>query len=158
MRVITIKKIYEKLKSFSNSKNLAYICLLVIMVILILQSTFSLFFTPDEGTDFSSIDVVLRTTLSSIYGYIMSMVFSEKKKIKTTQTVEFEKKDLNSSHLKMQVLIVSSVCIFCLFVLIIIRDFGDNFIFDSSDIATLSLFRDFISGGVGALIGLSREG
>ncbi len=128
------------------------------MSILILQSTFSLFFTPDEGADFSSIDVVLRTTLSSIYGYIMSMVFNEKKKVKVISTEEKTRQNINSPHLKMQVLIVSSVCIFCLIVLIIIRDFGANFSFDNSDIATLSLFRDFISGGVGALIGLSRDG
>lgn len=88
----------------------------------------------------------------------MSMVFNEKKKVKVISTEEKTRQNINSPHLKMQVLIVSSVCIFCLIVLIIIRDFGANFSFDNSDIATLSLFRDFISGGVGALIGLSRDG
>lgn len=123
------------------------------MIILILQSTVSLF-TSSDGMDLSSIDIVLRTTLSSIYGYIMSMVWSDKPKDETKQGCT---NNINSSKLKLQVLIVSSVCIYCLMILVVIRDFGNYFEFNSSDVATLTLFRDFISGGVGALIGLSRS-
>lgn len=122
------------------------------MIILILQSTLSLL--SNKASDLTSIDIVLRTTLSSIYGYIMSMVWSEKPKQVTENTGI---KDKNSPKLKLQVLIVASVCVYCLLVLVVIRDFGEYFEFDSSDIATLTLFRDFISGGVGALIGLSRS-
>lgn len=54
------------------SRNIAHIALVIFLAVLLLQSAFGLFFPGAESLD--SIDIVLRSALSSIFGYLMSSV------------------------------------------------------------------------------------
>ncbi len=182
-----------------NSKNLAFISLIVIFGILLLQTAISLFIEV-EIEAITQIDIVFRTALSSIFGYFMSMVsvseFAIKNKRKTYTksnnkpksigfsseksdnpqsflTLEEEKaKDLSSEispsieekqpvqrkfTVNVQIIVLACVCLFCLIVMLIVRNFSHMIAPHSSNTVTISLFRDFISGSIGALIGLSRS-
>ncbi len=58
----------------------------------------------------------------------------------------------------LQVIILTSVCLFCLLIMITVRYFSGIVAEGNNTIITLSLYRDFISGSVGAIIGLARSG
>ncbi len=185
----------------SNSKNIAFFGLIVIFCILLIQSTLSLF-TELKIEELAQIDVVFRTSISSIFGYMMSMVstsdFVLKPKVKTQPTappaigfspqestksdaspkavtrsapppaapasaplpistapmLDLEKKNF---AVNVQIIVLTAVCIFCLLVLLIVRNFSMMIVPNDSNSTTLAMFRDIISGSVGALIGLSRS-
>ncbi len=50
-------------------------CLLIIMLILMIQSMVTLFIKLDVGNESRNIDVVVRTTIASIFGYFISANF-----------------------------------------------------------------------------------
>ncbi len=176
-----------------SSKNFVFLGLIVIFAILLLQSSITLFVdVTHEGL--SQIDVVFRTSLSSIFGYIMSMVstgeftlkeknnkvenkpktigFSADKTLSPTLTNN-ESKDKNISldsnpleitskteekiiKTNVQIVTLTCVCIFCLLIMLIVRNFSHLIVANSTNSVTISMYRDIISGSVGALIGLSR--
>lgn len=51
-------------------------CLLILMAILLAQSTYTLFFPGGEGQLSGSIDIVIRTSAASIFGYFLSANFA----------------------------------------------------------------------------------
>lgn len=55
-------------------------CLLVILIILMLQSTLSLFHSKLLNEEGNAIDVVIRTSTASIFGYLISANFNQHRK------------------------------------------------------------------------------
>ncbi len=190
-----------------SSKNIAFIGLIIIFFVLLLQSALSLFFElPFE--ELSQIDIIFRTSIISIFGYIMSMVSSKSlsvgekktktKKNSTTQpkligftkkedkenlTMLYNKSDMGENdnfisgdnllidkssevnealpenfRANAQIIVLTIACIFCLTIMLIARNFSYLIAANSTNSATFSLFRDIISGSIGALIGLSKNG
>ncbi len=184
-----------------SSKNIAFVGLVVIFFVLLFQLAASLFFAvPFE--EISQIDIVFRTAISSIFGYIMSMVSStdftmNRKKgkqntVKTNKkTIGFNAKDENTPQMiynnagsiedndiieiidmdvkeekistastfrvNVQIIVLTVACIFCLIILLVARNFSHLIVNSSSTTVTFSMFRDIISGSIGALIGLSKS-
>ncbi len=190
--VFTVKKFNL---SKVSSKNVAFTCIISIFSILLLQSTLSLF-VGMLYEELSQIDIVFRTSISSIFGYLMSMVstgdFVIKSKhniITTTQpiigfkadgksdiiTSQAEKEEVKAQIIpnpikeqlvdskkktlavNVQIIVLTIVCVFCLAVMLVVRNFSELIVINASNNVTISLFRDIISGSVGALIGLSRS-
>ncbi len=60
------------------------------------------------------------------------------------------------NHSKIQVISIISACVFCLVVMIIVRNFSQYVIGNSSTTITIAMYRDIISGSIGALIGLTK--
>ncbi len=54
------------------SRNLAHISLVIFLAVLLIQSALSLF--VPQRADMDSVDIVLRTAISSIFGYLMSSI------------------------------------------------------------------------------------
>lgn len=180
-----MKRPYFRLR---KPQNLAYAFLMCIMLILLINSSLILFLPPPEDMELTTIDVILRTALSSIFGYLMSSIGgnvispNNGKTSKKPTTIGFT---ANTSTppasgsqpqpstapsqsmpapptqrpaipLEIQVITVGSVCLFCLIVMISLRHFSQYLTLSTISTATLSQYRDFISGGIGALIGLSK--
>ncbi len=180
--------------SSRKKKNSAFFGLVLILAALLFQSAFSLFVNMQtEGLE--QIDIVFRTTITSIFGYIMSMVttndytIKRERKGKAPKPIGFSAEsaaddnspsaisltnDSNASQTQipngietiptkniklynMQIGVLTSVCLFCLLILLIVRNFSHLIIPNSSNTVTISMYRDIISGSVGALIGLSRS-
>ncbi len=183
-----------------NSKNIAFTGVIIIFFVLLAQSAFALF-VEAQSQEVDQIDVVFRTAMSSIFGYIMSMVstseFVLKSKSKTTATAKSKAIGFSSggdgtnttttSSLKsegdtqapatdvvlgtgqvesaaerrkffinLQIIILTLVCVFCLIILVVVRNFSNFIVASSSNVVTISMYRDIVSGSIGALIGLSR--
>lgn len=51
-------------------------CLLILMAILLAQSTYTLFFPAGYGQLSGSIDIVIRTSAAAIFGYFLSANFA----------------------------------------------------------------------------------
>ena len=172
-------------------------CLLILMAVLLAQSTYTLFFPGGEGQLSGSIDIVIRTSAASIFGYFLSANFAARDQQEpnapsssqevpaalleptpgsaaapksqigfasdptSTQTGGIQTQGNSSSAgpsrcCRFQVLVAACMGLFCLGVLILIRNTGlsDTAPEGSSSLtATVSQFRDFISGCVGFLIG-----
>ncbi len=161
------------------SRNLAHIALVVFLGILLIQSAVGLFLPANASMD--GIDIVLRSTLSSIFGYLMSNIGLQtqttSKEESTPRTIGFTAQEEPSlqgeeggsppavlpaprrtvvSNLQMQTIIIAALGFFCLGVLIALYYFGGHLEATSGAIATVAQYRDIISGTVGALIGLAR--
>ncbi len=182
-----------------SSKNIAFIGLIVIFFVLLIQSALSLF-VEMAFEDLAQIDIVFRTAMTSIFGYIMSMVSSSdftvtaKKKTQKVQkpnqigftqneSLETPKMIYNNTEIidnniilesgivdgseetvlpknfrvNAQIIVLTTACVFCLIVMLIARNFSSLIAMNSSNTVTFSLFRDIISGSIGALIGLSKS-
>ncbi len=154
-----------------GNKNLAYKGLVIIFGILLIQSSISLFFDSGSG-QLTQIDTVFRTAISSIFGFLMSgLVTSKRKKEKTgiiaydVKVVEVEnekeahsEEENDSVDNRTQIWSILCVCIFCLVIMIVIRNFSHFIVNSSSTTITIAMYRDIISGSIGALIGASKNG
>jgi hypothetical protein len=173
-------------------------CLTVFMLILLIQLAYGLFITGEPTPEVKTIDIIVRTSAASIFGYFLSANFirekpeKPKRHIKTEKTQELENKASAEGQIKnrigftaaserqnksdqeadislseyeeeeiwvenrMQILIAASMGLFCLIALLILRNVSDwypEFTKSESINATISQFRDFISGCVGFLVG-----
>lgn len=188
----------EKIKNSYTSANIAYMSLLAIMFVLLIQSGITLF-TPDYSSDtIDPIDTVLRTSMSSIFGYIISVVWNKNTQSNSTTSAQSKtqigftadsgesvSKNVIKNAIKMetstvdstenqetgiavavaenkmskkpQIIILAGICIYCLVVVIFWQTFETSGVYGTTVIATLGQYRDFISGGIGALIGLAKS-
>ncbi|MFI3326232.1 MAG: hypothetical protein R3Y35_08655 [Clostridia bacterium] len=146
--MVTIAFLNKLNRIFSNTKLFSFICLIIILILLLGTTTASIFDPIETGSTFEKVDVVSRTSLSSIFGYIISTTSSQKKEIVAKET-----DNSKSAH----IIVVASVCIYCLSVTLICRSINENITLTASSFATITQYRDFICSGIGALIGLSRN-
>ena len=140
------------------------------MFVLLIQLGYSLFFSGKAANEFSSIDVIVRTSTASIFGYFLSANFikhkppSENQQTKSSGGAEINIAEQKESEEvaeaivenKMQIIIATAMGLFCLISLLVLRNISDwkpDFAGSSSTAATIAQFRDFVSGCVGFLIG-----
>lgn len=148
------------------------------MFLLLIQSTYNLFFDAALNADINMIDVIIRTATASIFGYFLSSNFmrhapsydqAEKNDIVEATSINPENTDFMkvtpeppvsdpselypNNHL--QIIVTTAIAIFCLFILTVVRNSAgpDGGHFSTSALATISQFRDLISGCIGFLIG-----
>lgn len=140
------------------------------MFVLLIQLGYSLFFSGQAAEELSSIDVIVRTSTASIFGYFLSANFIKHK----PPSVNQQSKSSGSAEIniaehteseddveaivenKMQIIIATAMGLFCLISLLFLRNIADlnpDFASSSSTAATIAQFRDFVSGCVGFLIG-----
>ncbi|MEG0325121.1 MAG: hypothetical protein RR618_01195 [Cellulosilyticaceae bacterium] len=170
------KGVNTKIKKLWKRIQLKDKCLIVMMGIILGQSIYSLFragITPNSA----SIDVVMRTTSASIFGYFLSANFLSKKvpKVKVTKKdkeemtcicttlkekgnedkeenkKEKEQEMEDKTYFIAQILIAAAIGVISLIVLIIARNIPETPV---ESIPELAQFRDFVSGCVGFLIGV----
>ncbi len=173
-----------------KSKNLAFLSLIFIFMLLLIQSAILLFVGSSSSEGLSQMDIIFRTTLSSLFGFFISSTYVEKTKkdeknnekisIGFTQSAEEKnslamKNEENGNKVKqeessgeinflenkrvynnLQVVFLSVVCLFCLIIMMVVRNFSHMIADETYALVTLSMYRDFISSSVGAIIGLSR--
>lgn len=171
-------------------------CLLLFMLVLLIQSAFSLFDATNSAGEIHTIDVIVRTSISGIFGYFLSANFIRHESsgkhtgTKTEKAAAIDNSgnaaiknsigftppasspELASGSAdftaipnpepgadttgKLQIIVATSIGLFCLVMLIVVRDLCSLQILDPSSstfAATVSQFRDLVSGCVGFLIG-----
>lgn len=86
-----MKKIRYKVKMFF--KNICVIdkCLLLFMFILLMETTINILFGTSTNDAANSIDVVVRTSIASIFGYFISANFMKDEKSKEEIVINAEK-------------------------------------------------------------------
>ena len=171
--------------------------LLIIMLVLLLQSTVSLFLHGTAQQTVTSVDVVIRTASAAIFGYLLGGNFGKESfaggQTQTAAPVHILEEDAQSEPTTpgmrarigfaddseppatslttapatvsgdevstgagIQVFVAAAIGLFCLIVLLILRNLTDlGVITELSDSATATViqFRDYVSGCVGFLIG-----
>lgn len=173
-------------------------CLIFIMLVLLVQSVYSLFFDPVSSDQSNPIDIIIRTSVAAIFGYFLSANFIREATVEgelpsvtptppitliptgatglqsrigfNTQEIatptdpspgaafpaKSTAKNAFSSAGKLQILIAAGMGIFCLLALIFLRNMPgmmNHLAESSSAAATITQFRDIVSGCVGFLIG-----
>lgn len=151
--------------------------LIIIMIILLAQCIYNLFNSELINPNAISINVIVRTSVASIFGYFLSENFLKSKDSNivvplntnnnsidnSNSSCSKEKFSLNSSSGKikdyicnkfLQILISLSVCIICLLSLIIANNF--NLISPAIN-PTVIQFRDLIGSCLGFLLGHSNN-
>ena len=153
--------------------------LILFMLLLLGQSACSLFL-PDSGTQsVHDIDIIVRTSSASIFGYFLSANFIRRSTPDVAAPPEATAPDTAENGRDgqpfaagggepaagdanllpagqprtacLQVAVAAGIGLFCLLTLILLRDTGWNE--SPSATATVVQFRDFVSGCVGFLIG-----
>ncbi|GKX66677.1 hypothetical protein [Inconstantimicrobium mannanitabidum] len=148
-------------------------CLIIFMIILMTQSIYNLFFNESTLQNSNVIDIVVRTTSASIFGYFLSSNFLNRPSIKkskyaknnrildeTSVTYEnkleidnLDNKDENEQSRNIneqQIVIATVIGVISLVVLLIARNMN---IINTTTAATISQLRDFVAGSVGFLLG-----
>lgn len=144
-------------------------CLIVFMIILLIQSSYSLFANHTGTAETNNVDIIIRTSTASIFGYFLSANFIKKqiksnqpskhsteinKNINTARNNSTIKSSHSGNHNCIQIFIATAIGIFSLCVLLFSGDFDIN---NQSALATLAQFRDFVSACVGFLIGSATD-
>lgn len=202
----------RRMRTALSSIHLVDKCLILFMIVLLIQSIYSLFLQGDSGAETGSIDVVVRTSSASIFGYFLSANFIRHDKsreqktddsIKNTSKTQISPLDKSINEnpsgvvegpkgrigfaetgapeevklgvgkgenlsndsppaeitaSRLQIIAATGIGLLCLAALIVLRNiaqFSGTFDGPPSDsaAATVTQFRDFISGCVGFLIG-----
>lgn len=207
------RKFFNKLKLDFNKIHLVDKYLILFMVVLMVQSAFSLFAQGQLSAEAGDIDIIVRTSAAAIFGYFLSANFvnrsikkgggnedndSGARRVTTNRNLtastdgedstiknkmgfaipgvesnqedggihEYsddadEPEEAEELTSQLQIVIAATIGLFCLIVLIFLRDVaaqnmaGDS---TSSSMATVTQFRDFVSGCVGFLIGCPTSG
>ncbi len=161
-----MKKMFKRFAEYIANKNIAFGSLLVLLSILLLQTGVSLFVKTEGVEGIEQLDIIFRTALSSIFGFIVSIVAGGKPKIEVKpkvveveirEKVEEKKTPNKNIMVNIQIIVITAICVYCLLAIIVVRNFPHLVAVTSSASSTISLYRDFISGGIGALIGLSKS-
>ncbi|MFI3238468.1 MAG: hypothetical protein R3Y47_10655 [Lachnospiraceae bacterium] len=136
-------------------------CILLFLLQLLLTLTLTIFYTSDNSADYSSLDVVFRTSIANIFGYILSSNFMNTSTKATACSVETETTSTCvSEQSTVQIIVTTTLGMFCIFILTCVRFQSlllPGLTISNESISTLSQFRDFISGCTGFLIGIPKD-
>ena len=148
-----LKKILEYYRKEIKKLKLVEIYLIIIMIILLLQSVITLFLPIKSEDTHDRIDVVLRTTMASIFGYFVSSKALGQSKSEIANKKQIS---INSSkeHPEIQISIIGGLCIFSIIILLLIRYFVS---IEDTALGYFALYRDFVSGCIGFLIGMPNK-
>ncbi|MEG1744567.1 MAG: hypothetical protein RR951_09115 [Ruthenibacterium sp.] len=157
-----------KIKNIFKTIRLADRCLILLMVLLLAQSAYSLFAHEANSQETAAIDIVVRTTSAAIFGYFLSSNF-----IKNGMSAAVSRNSPADASVRAasaqiapaaddksqynangeQIIIATAIGVFSLLVLIITRNFVP---ISPGMTAAISQLRDFVSGCVGFLLGSSE--
>lgn len=134
-------------------------CLMVMMGLLLLQSTYSIFVTEIYSDYTTSIDIVVRTTIAGIFGYFISANFIKAPPVpEQIEKQNLMRGDQNQSWMlcerDLQVLIVFGIALTALLVMLAARNFT---VLSATSVATISQMRDIVCSSVGFLLGYPTE-
>ena len=132
---------FRNIKNFYKNLKLSNKVLLTIMIIIFIQLILNLLLFKQINSGQNSIDIVLRTYFSSIFGYFIGN--NKKEKVITE----------NMTYNKNKIIIITIFSILSLLVLILVRNF---ILLSGKDVANISILRDIISGSIGYLISLEK--
>lgn len=152
-------------------------CLLIFFGVLLFQSVCSMFYAGDAGAEAEHIDVIVRTSLASIFGYILSANFTgaakkrggngpeedgeTEKGVVSAQSADQtgESTEPEEPTARAQILTATVIGLISLAVLLIYRNLEPGGASGESGYATAASaqLRDFVSGSVGFLIGSPGE-
>lgn len=158
---------FLSLRKALKSIHLVDKCLILFMFVLIIQLIFSLFFQTSTSSEIAYIDVVVRTSTASIFGYFLSINFIHHTSTKKNADLNSAQIDENlladedllksvPSASRVQVIVATVIGLTCLIALLLLRNLAaltDDITYHPSIAATVAQFRDFVSGCVGFLIG-----
>lgn len=155
-----MKKFFYKWKTAFLRINLADRFLLLFLFILLLYTLLHLLLGTSESQEPNTIDIIIRTSLASVFGYFISVAFSKPvpevpkeseipAPLMGSDDVENKTAAVQNTHRNIQIYIVSGIGLFSLFILIIARHFQ---IFTPEFTATISQLRDFTASCIGFLI------
>lgn len=145
-----LKQLLQYCKKRRKSVRLADAFLMIILAILLLQSVVILFASPETNDVHSQIDVMLRTTMTSIFGYFVSTkAFPDSRHFPLPPTPQHKNPRKN-----LQTFIIGSLCVFSILVMVLLRFFVPP---AENALEYIALYHDFISGGIGFLIGMPKR-
>lgn len=146
-------------------------CLILFMLVLLAQSAYTLFSAHSLAKESSDIDVIVRTSSAAIFGYFLSANFIRRSSL-SKGAPELQKSPENplpedtaasgqpdiqtEAASRLQIIAATTIGLFCMITLLILRDSisGSSPAANNASItATVTQFRDFVSGCVGFLIG-----
>ncbi len=142
--------------------------LIVIMAVLMIYAVATIFSgTPTSSPEVAGgCDIVVRTTIASIFGYFISSNFAIREisfipsndKVDDNYNLSEQPKSKPSSERVpqncLQIKIIGTLCLCTILVMAFTRFFSSA---DSKVLTTLSLFRDIICGSIGFLIGMPSD-
>lgn len=157
--------------------------LLIFMILLLMQSALNLFVKDLAISETSPLDIVIRTTSATIFGYFIGIGFLRGTSIPHTKTADeshdweilqtsnpsspskesslrLEQEHEKVAHIQekrfvQQITIVATIGIVSLVMLLLASNHGGKATMENT--ATLSQLRDFVSGSVGFLVGHSTK-
>lgn len=160
-------KLYEKLKFFWKDISIVDKSVLIFMTILLAQLIFNIVCHESNNAASSAINVIIRTMLASILGYIISGNFNKKvppvfptnvsteivptdssQEITTDNFTEVPETDIETND--SQVIVLTFLGSIALISLIVAENFG---LLTQSSSASISQLRDIVCSCIGFLIG-----
>ncbi len=125
--------------------------IIIILIILVINSAVSIFFV-DDGTKQTAVklDLVFRTTLSSMIGYVLSSNFISNKVPTITKVEILVDEELEKREKNIQLMIIGIVAITCIVTLLVARHLCYDHNLNGLNIALLT---DICVGCIGFLIG-----
>lgn len=161
------KRLSQRLHHSMRHMRLSDRCLCLFLLLLLLQSAWHIFLTPDIAKEFDAMDAMIRSSAATIFGYFISNAFGSMPGKNETE-IPLESREKNPTEIpteeepfpsgtncriRQQILIVAGVGFFSLVILTYVR----MTVFPSLDaIASLSQFQDFLVGSIGFLVGHSK--
>lgn len=172
MKLCRIQALIEELLIDWDELNLAAKLLVYIGLFMIIATIFIAFYKTKDMEMYSRIEVIFRTSLAAVFGFILSSNTKNKPKEnnknnyieKVTISVDKEKAITEECKIKketikyyygegntVQILIALSMTIICALVILSVYIFGYI-----NDLAILSQFRDLMCSSIGFLLGEAR--
>ncbi len=151
-----MKNFLDKLINSIKLLSISDKSLIIISFILLTQCIVSLFTKNAPTKQSGNIDVVLRSSIASIFGYFISGNFINNNNSTLNNTNA--QNTLNENPIiprSVQITLVSTFGVASLIVLMLARNFVPMW---DSDLQTIDLLKDMISGCIGFLIGQPYNG
>lgn len=152
-------------------------CLILFAVVLLAQSVYSLF-APEETPLAGNIDTMVRTSLAAVFGYFLSSNFNAGSSGKSAQEETTSQREAQQEAAppaepttsgaagvppavsRLQIFLAAGIGLVCLIALIALRchpSLAEQAL-SGSPAATVTQFRDLVSGCIGFLIGCPVHG
>lgn len=129
--------------------------LMLFMAVLFVCLTISLFDTASGSEESNSIDMVVRTSASAVFGYFISGNFLKSESLSKAEEKPVEMAPASSMRpSRIQVIVVSAIGMISLVLLLMARNFAEM---TPEFAATVSQLRDFVAACVGFLVSCGKK-
>ena len=150
-----MKKQWKRIKDVFSSICLVDRILMLFMTVLLVSMAFYLYEAPAMFEEGGSIDTIVRTSASAIFGYFISGNF-----LKTDSSPKDEEKPAETApaspvcYGRIQVIVVSTIGMISLILLLMVGNFAEV---TPEFAATVSQLRDFVAACVGFLVSCEKK-